>query len=230
MKPWDGIVPEEDAAAFGRGFANADRPLQAGSKPALLIVDMTRNFVDSSYPTGWSPTGYPAAEANRVLLEQARLSGIPVYFTKASILASDVPAPEDRGRWRAAEAPYVDPSLPPGDEIVEALTPAPGEIVMHKGSTPSAFFGTRLISYLVYHGVDTLIVTGMTTSGCVRASAVDAFQHNLHVIVPHECAADRSQLSHAINLFDLHMKYADVISLDETLAYLRALQPAAARA
>jgi nicotinamidase-related amidase len=226
MKPWDGIVPAEDIASFGRGFANSDRPLRAGKKPALVIVDMTRNFVDSGYPTGWSPTGYPAVETNRRLLDEARRMGIPIYFTKASIMEADVPAPEDRGRWRTANAPVVDLSLPPGDEVVDALAPWPGEIVIHKASAPSAFFGTRLISYLVYHNVDTVVVTGMTTSGCVRATVVDAFQNNFFVLVPHECSADRSQLSHAVSLFDMHMKYADVISLEETLAYLQSLEPA----
>jgi maleamate amidohydrolase len=92
--------------------------------------------------------------------------------------------------------------------------------VINKGSKPSGFFGTPLASYLVHAGVDTVIVTGMTTSGCVRATVLDAFQNNFHVIIPHECSADRSQISHKVNLFDMHMKYADVISLEETVEYL----------
>jgi nicotinamidase-related amidase len=128
--------------------------------------------------------------------------------------------PAERGRWKTQGLPPVPADLPPGDVIVDELTPEDDEIVITKGNKPSGFFGTPLASYLVHAGVDTAIVTGMTTSGCVRATVLDAFQNNFHVVIPHECSADRSQISHQVNLFDMHMKYADVVSLDETLGYL----------
>ena len=111
-----------------------------------------------------------------------------------------------------------------GDVIVDELTPAEGELIIYKAGRPSGFSGTRLASYMIHAGADTAIVTGMTTSGCVRATVLDAFMSNFNVIIPFECAADRSQISHKVNLFDMHMKYADVISLDETIDYLTKLK------
>jgi len=220
-KPWNDLIPRDDVDSFRRGFDAATRPMSAGVRPALIVVDMTIAFVDSAYPTGHSATGWPAVEANAVLLAAARESGIPVFFTKAYPEAGHVAHPAERGRWKTQGAPSAASlDLPPGDVIVDELRPEPGEIVIHKGGKPSGFFGTPLASQLVFEGVDTAIVTGMTTSGCVRATVLDAFQNNFHVVVPHECAADRSQMSHKVNLFDLHMKYADVVSLEETLAYL----------
>lgn len=226
-KPWDGVVPEEDVAAFGREFDRQERPITAGSRPAVVVVDMTRAFVDSAYPTGWSPTGQPAAEATARLLAVARGAGVPVFFTKAFATPDHVRRPVEVGRWKLNRAPEPLPATtPPGDVIDERLTPLPDEVVIDKGAKPSGFYGTPLASYLVHAGCDTVIVAGMTTSGCVRATVVDAFQYNFHVVVPFECTADRSQISHKINLFDIHMKYADVISLDETVEYLGKLTAA----
>lgn len=221
-KPWEGIMSEEDIAAFGRGFERQFRPMSAGTHPALIVVDMTRAFVDSAYPSGFSPTGYPAVAANAALLVAARRVGIPIFFTKGYADELHETRPVERGRWKhngTAREPLPD-GTPPGDVIMEELTPLPNEIVIHKGGKPSGFFGTPLASYMIHAGCDTAIVTGMTTSGCVRATVLDAFQYNFHCVIPHECSADRSQLSHKVNLFDMHMKYADVISLDETIDYI----------
>jgi nicotinamidase-related amidase len=220
QKPWADIIPTNDVGSFQRGFDAAARPITAGSSPALVIVDMTLAFVDSAYPTGHSETGWPAVAANAELLEAARARNIPVFFTKAYPEPDHDVLPVERGRWKTQAAPSGPGDLPPGDVIVDELLPVHGEIVINKGSKPSGFFGTPLASYLIQAGVDTVIVTGMTTSGCVRATVLDAFQHNFHVIIPHECSADRSQISHKVNLFDMHMKYADVVSLEETVAYL----------
>ncbi len=218
--PWTGIVPDADVLSFRKDAEFVDRPITAGTKPALVIIDMTRAFVDSAYPTGWSETGYPATAANKKLLEAARAAGIPVYFTKAYPYVDYLPSPAQRGMWKMGKRAAADPSLPPGDVIVDDLTPLSTETVIDKGSKPSGFYGTPLLSYLTFEKVDTVIVTGMTTSGCVRATVLDAFQANYNVIVPHEACADRSQLSHAVNLFDMHMKYADVASTDATIEYL----------
>ena len=225
--PWEGAIPEEDMARFrASGYGNQARPIDAGTKPCVIVVDMTREFVDGRYPTGNSETGFPAVEANARLLELARELGIPVYFSKLYQDLDHVPTPAEKGRWKTKGRPPRDPSLPPGDVIVDELTPRPGEHVIYKHHRPSAFFGTELPSLLIYEGVDTAIVTGMTTSGCVRATVVDAFQYNLDVVIPFECCADRSQISHKVNLLDMHMKYADVAPLDDVVTYLRALQGA----
>ncbi len=225
-RPWVGIVPADDIAAFGADVDHDNRPMTAGSRPALVVVDMTRSFVDSRYPTGFSTTGYPAVAANAVLLAAARAAGLPVFFTKAHPDERHIPHRLERGGWKQAGGRRRDPlapGAPPGDVIVEELTPTPDEIVIYKGGRPSGFFGTPLASHLVDARCDTVIVSGMTTSGCVRATVLDAFQYNFACVVPIECTADRSQLSHVVSLFDLHMKYADVVSLAETTQYLASL-------
>lgn len=220
-KPWDGVIPPQDLAAFAGGFdADDTRPMSVGTRPALLVVDMTRAFVDSDYPKGWGATGWPAVAATRTLLAAARTASAPVFFTQAYPWPDHRPRPAERGNWRFPPGPPAAAELPPGDVIVDDLAPLPDEIVLFKGSKSSAFFGTPLVAHLVHAGVDTVIVTGMTTSGCVRATVVDAFSYNFRVIVPAECVADRSQLSHQVNLFDIHMKYGDVVSLQETLDYV----------
>lgn len=220
-KPWEGLIPVEDEASFRAGFGEVSRPMEVGKRPALIIVDMTRAFVDSAYPTGWSPTGYPATEANKILLDAARDADIPVFFTKARPESSPAATPAEKGLWKhRASRQETSPELPPGDVIIEALTPQEGEVVVYKGGKPSGFFGTSLSSLLTFHNIDTTIITGMVTSGCVRATVLDAFQNNYFVVIPFECCADRSQISHKVSLFDLHMKYADVVCLEDTLDYL----------
>ncbi|MCL6592556.1 MAG: isochorismatase family protein [Alicyclobacillus sp.] len=181
-----------------------------GQRPALLVVDMTYAFVDSRFRLGCSETGYPAVASNVRLLEKARERQIPVFFTKGYSGESGAAM----GRWKGGE-----PKSAEENEIVRELTPHPGEVVLPK-RRPSAFFGTDLVNLLIYEQIDTLIVTGMTTSGCVRATVVDAFSYNYRVLVPHECVADRSQISHKVSLLDMHMKYADVQALDSVLAWL----------
>jgi nicotinamidase-related amidase len=112
----------------------------------------------------------------------------------------------------------------PWVEIDPRIAPAPDEPVLVK-SFASAFFGTPLSSLLASAGVDTVIVTGASTSGCIRATAVDALQHGYRAVVPREAVGDRNPAAHEANLFDLDTKYADVVSLEETLAYLGALTP-----
>jgi nicotinamidase-related amidase len=104
-------------------------------------------------------------------------------------------------------------------DIIDEVAPLPGEVVLRK-SSPSAFWGTPLAGHLTYLGVDTIITCGESTSGCVRASVVDGCTHRYRMIVVEEGVFDRHEATHAINLFDMHQKYADVLSLDEVLAYL----------
>jgi nicotinamidase-related amidase len=221
-KPWDGLIPGEDVESFGRGFARQQRPVSAGTRPALIVVDMTLAFVDSTYPSGHSETGYPAVAANRTLLDVARAARLPIYFTKGYADPDYEPSAAERGplSGEGGGRRALPKDTPPGDVIVGDLTPLENEIVIHKGGKRSAFFGTPLASYLIYEGCDTAVITGMTTSGCVRATVVDAFQHNFRCVIPYECVADRSQISHKVNLFDMHMKYGDVVSLAETIAYI----------
>ncbi len=230
MYPWDGVIPSDDIAryaeaGYGDTFGASEfRAISAGTAPALIVVDMTRAFVDSRWPTGCGDIAWAAVTQSALLLAAFRELGLPVYFTKLYDDPAHVPAPGQKGRWKTVGRRPPDPSLPPGDVIVDELRPAPGEMVICKHHKPSGFFGTELAALLIYDKVDTVVITGLTTSGCVRATAVDAFHYNFDVIIPFECVADRSQISHKVNLLDLHMKYVDVAPLDHVVGWLHELQ------
>lgn len=217
MPIWDDVLGEADRASFAKGFTADDR-VGFGERPALLVVDMCRAFVEDEYPTGDSVRGRPAVAAIGRLLGAARaVRGLPVFFTTYS--AQEFA--QGWSRWKGAAVHHPAMRRNEAFEIVPELAPRPGERLIVK-TMPSAFFGTPLTSLLAYHGVDTVLVTGMVTSGCVRATAVDAFSNNYRVVVPQECVADRGELSHKVNLFDIHMKYGDVLPLDDVLAHLDA--------
>jgi maleamate amidohydrolase len=187
-----------------------------GTRPALLIVDFCLGMTDPASPLGADMTD--AVCATRSLLDAVRARRLPVVYTTVvytrgcadgGAFVQKVPALrafEEGGPWSA-----IDPRVAPAD----------GEPVLIK-KFASAFFGTNLASLLTSQGVDTVIVTGSTTSGCVRASAVDALQSGFKVVIPRECVADRAAGPHAANLFDLQAKYADVVSVEEVLVQLSA--------
>jgi nicotinamidase-related amidase len=216
MPLWEDVIPEEDLRVYSKSGWGTKR--EWGEAPALLIVDMTKGFVEDRFPLGYSATGRPAAAAIKRLLDKARGVNVPVFYTKGK--PSQTPA--EKGMWKSKDTPIKsDPEI---HDIVPELAPQSGESVITK-RRPSAFFGTELISLLNYNRIDTVIVTGMVTSGCIRATVIDAFSYNYTVIVPEACVADRGQLPHKVNLFDMHMKYADVVPLEEVLGYLCGLHP-----
>ena len=188
-----------------------------GSRPALLIVDVTNGFTDPDAPLGSDLSAEIAAIAQ--LLEAARSRGIPVCYS------TNLLAPDDPGGARfLAKVPAID-SLRPGTRAVEVdsrIAPQPGEVVVEK-TVPSAFFGTGLGETLHAQGVDTVIVTGCSTSGCVRASVTDSMSHGFHTLVVAEAVGDRAQGPHLANLFDMDTKLGDVIALAEALDYLEAV-------
>ncbi|MWV38468.1 isochorismatase family protein [Natrialba sp. INN-245] len=181
-----------------------------GEEVAVLVVDMTREFVEDEYPNGYAETGEPAASAIARLMEEASERGIRGYYSRSLKGEHRVEA----GQW--GEADQTEEMT----ELTTELSPTEDDVVFEKYK-PSVFFGTQLESMLNYSNVDTVIVTGMTTSGCVRATVVDAFSLNYRVIVPEECVADRSQVSHEVSLFDMDMKYADVVSLNVLIEALK---------
>ena len=209
------IIPAEERERYAKG--NMGKRVGFGARPAVLVVDMTRAFTEDRFPLGCSVAGAPCAAAIRTLLEAVRPQGVPVLYTRYDAFAADA----EWGRWLdkgTGAEPDSRMRGPEAHEIADAIKPGPGDIVVTK-SKPSAFFGTPLASMLTYLGVDTLVVTGMVTSGCVRATVIDAFSHNSRVVVPLECVADRSATSHQVNLFDMDMKYADVLPLADVLAH-----------
>lgn len=205
------IIPESDIQPFLRsGMA---RRVGMGERVALIIVDVTRGFVDSDSDMSCGANGASAVSNIAVLLSAARRRGLPVVFTRFFPWSGAY-----AGKWldKSSSGPGSSLSTQNAHEIVEALTPRDGEIILTKAK-PSAFFGTQLVSILNHFKADTIVVTGLVTSGCVRATVVDGFSYNYHVIVPIECVGDRSEVSHQVSLFDMEMKYADVVPLAELL-------------
>lgn len=216
MAIWNDIIPPEDLKMFNKAKMGGE--IKCGKKPAIIVVDMTYGFIDDSYPLGCSKMGWPAVHAIKKLLEKGRNANIPVFYTKE--LKSE--KKYEKGRWKHQDKINKDMRDDKETSIPDEIKPINEEVVLEK-IFPSAFFNTNLISMLIYAGVDTLIVTGMTTSGCVRATVVDAFSYNFTIIVPEECVGDRGLISHKVSLFDMAMKYANVISLAETITYIEGL-------
>jgi maleamate amidohydrolase len=198
-------------------MADLDRHSQGlGSRPALLLVDLIESFTDPDCPLGCAVDGVIAA--NRQLLRAFRGKDLPVAFT--TVVYHD----ERQARVFRDRVPALE-MLKPGTRWVNIdprVAPAPGEPVFEK-CWASAFFRTGLDDYLHGLGVDSLVVTGLTTSGCVRASAVDGLQHDYRVVIPAQAVGDRNADAHRANLFDLNAKYADVLDLKEVLAMIEAL-------
>jgi len=198
-----------------------------GARPALVVVDMQNDFVDPDSPSTCAPMAQERIPAIRRLLDTARDAGIPVLFTKGLVK----PDLSDVGLWkgRAHRTGLCQIEGTRGAEIVAELAPHEGEVVVTK-RRPSGFFGTDLHAQLAARHVDTVIVAGASMSGCVRATAVDAFSHDFLTSVVRECVVDRTAEVLERNLFDVDAKYVDAVSLDETLAYLASVgaQPSAA--
>jgi maleamate amidohydrolase len=229
MRPWDRFLTDSDRDIFDRsGFGGS---VGFGARPVLLVVDVNYNFCGGHrlplresvdrWPSSCGPQGWDAVEHTKTLLAAAREAAVPVFFsTGLRQGATDF----DRGRWNdKSPRSREHRASPRGNDVVDDLAPLPHEIVLRKGR-PSAFFGTMLASYLVDLGADTLVVCGTTTSGCVRATVTDAFSLNYRVVVVEECTFDRGEASHAMSLFDMHQKYADVLPLADTLAYFAGLR------
>ena len=221
MKPWDGIISEEEQRAYNA--AGFGKPTGLGKRPALIIIDVQYRPVGTpplpfwesikEFPTSCGQVGWDAVGNIQKLLKTFRANDWPVLFPHV--------APKenfDTGRL-ADKVPALMTVKRSGYDFVAEVAPQGKDILLPK-KHPSAFFGTPLASYLIDLGVDTLVVTGCTTSGCVRGSVVDGFAYNWRITVPHDAVYDRSKVSHAVNLFDMSSKYADVMSTDETIAAL----------
>ena len=223
-KPWDGIVSEEEQRAYrAAGFG---RRTGLGVRPALLIIDVQYRTTGTTskpfweaineFPTACGDIAWAAVPNIARLLALFRERGWPVLFPYVSPKESF-----DKGRL-ADKVPAIMGVAKHGYDFVAEIAPRDGDILLPK-KHPSAFFGTPLASYLIDSGADTIVVTGCSTSGCVRGSVVDAFAYNFRVAVPHDAVYDRSSVSHAVNLFDMSEKYADVSTAAELIDALKAL-------
>ncbi len=212
MALWDGLVTSQEQEVYRR--AGYGRRRGFGSRAALLVVDVEYNFTGETpepvldavakFKDSCGIYAWTAVPHIRRLLDLARRARLPVFYTHGLLPKSLAAGGADRGTT-----------------IVEELQPEPNDIVIPKAA-PSAFFGTHLASALVGERIDTVIVTGCTTSGCVRATVVDSYSYRFHTVVPIEAVFDRAEVPHRINLFDMAMKYAHVASVEEVAAWLAA--------
>lgn len=222
QRPWDRFVPEGEQETYrlaGLGGAGG-----LGLRPALLIIDVQYRSVGDEplpiresirqYPTSCGEVGWKAVEQIVRLVDQFRRSEWPVLYAYVA------PKKEYDRDCFANKVPAVMEIPERGYEFVREIAPRTTDICIPKKQA-SAFFGTPLATYLIGLGVDSLILTGCTTSGCIRASAVDACGFNFKSLIPEDAVFDRSPTSHAVNLFDLASKYADVMPTSELLQQLR---------
>jgi maleamate amidohydrolase len=197
------------------GFTGAFR---MGARPAILVVDLCRGFTDPACPLGSEAPD--EIERTRGVLDAARRAGVLVVFTTIAY---------DEGALRSTAWLRKVPSLgeftvgSPWVEIDPRLAPRPEEQVVAKTGA-SAFFGTPLAALLVGAGIDSVIVLGATTSGCVRASVVDSVQHGFATFVVPDCCVDRARGPHEANLFDMTAKYADALPAEEVVGHLQRLR------
>ena len=197
-------------------MALASRTLNLGSKPALIVVDVVNGFTDPDCALG---TACPEVViANKMLLAEFRRQKLPIFFTTV------VYHHKNQATVFRQKLPDLD-CLKPNSHWVKvdaALERRVSEPLIEK-QWASAFFGTDLANQLMACGADSLVVTGLTTSGCVRATAVDGLQHNYAVLIPREACGDRDLVVHEASLYDLNKKYADVVLLSDLLVRLRLL-------
>jgi nicotinamidase-related amidase len=206
-------------------YSHYERQTFVGPAPALIAVDLYElayqggarpvDELHRTYPSACGEYAYAAIEPTRRLFAAARAAGLPIFYSTMDTRPDSLPSTVTATRRRRVP---VDPSL---YAIRTDFKPQPGDVVITK-QRASVFFGTPLVAHLTQLGVGTAIICGESTSGCVRATAVDAYSHGLHVVLVEECCFDRSPLSHKVNLFDLHHKYADVIKVGEVVAHLEA--------
>ena len=195
-----------------------DSQMGFGRAPAILVVDFIRAYTEPASPL-YAPAVVEAVKATVPLLETARQKKVPIIYTRVLYH----PSGADGGLF-VQKVPALRRMVEgePLADIVPELPPGPDDVILIK-QYASSFFGTSLAAMLTARGVDTLIITGCSTSGCVRATAVDAMQNGFRPIVPHECVGDRHAGPHEANLFDINAKYGDVVSLQDVMSRIEAL-------
>lgn len=222
---WEPFLTERDRQHLDAGWRK-QQPFGFGDRPALLIIDdyysvlglERRPIMESieDWPLSCGLEGWAAIDQTVDLLASARANGIPVVHAKG-LPGFELWIP-NRPEPRRPSPRLTPDEIARGDQIVDELAPIAGELVVEKAAA-SAFHGTPLLFHLNRLRIDTVIACGETTSGCVRASVVDGATFRFHMGVVAECTFDRTEAAHAINLFDLHQKYADVVDLETVRKY-----------
>jgi maleamate amidohydrolase len=224
---WKDVIPEADLALY----AGWRRETFIGPRPALLVIDLydlvyrggTRPPLElnNQYPNTCGMFAHRAIEPTKRLFAAARSAGIPIFY------CTQETRPNNRPKGAVSTRNQRPRPGPDGYAIYHEFTPEPSDVVIWK-QRASAFQGTPLFSHLSILGIQSLIVCGESTSGCVRASVVDAYSNGFHISLVEECTFDRAELTHKVNLFDMHHKYADVMHIEEVVAHLDGLRLAQA--
>jgi maleamate amidohydrolase len=230
LKFWDGYLSTIERAVIERGGYGTRAIL--GLAPALLVVDLQGNYVGADepilnqidrFPSGVGESAWRSLDALRKLLPAARGANVPVVYTTVVSKSSVVDG--SHVNWTMTgglvRSPEFMTASDPGSQIVADFAPnkSLGDVVIEKAFA-SAFFGTTLCSYLVRRQIDTILIAGGTTSGCVRATAVDGYSFGFHVGIVADCVFDRIYQSHMASLLDVYMKYGSILSLDEAIEYV----------
>jgi nicotinamidase-related amidase len=233
---WDRFLTERDKTVMAASGFGA-RPQGFGKRPALLVIDVNYAFLgDGPAPilesvrrwrNSCGEEGWEAVKLIRPLIDLCREKGVPVIYTTGMDRRPDL---WDRtsANWkngRGGENPKAAGlSEHNGNDIVAEIAPGPRDIVIRKPK-PSGFFASPLLSYLVHLGCDSVIVAGTATSGCVRATVLDAYMNNFRVAVAEEACFERCEASHAMSLFDMNSKYADVTPVQAVMDFLALYPP-----
>lgn len=221
MRKWEKIFSKSERdLARKAGFGKKQH---YGKKPALIIVDVNRAFLGSKpkpaiesieeYRTSCGMPGWEALKYISKLHKVCRIKNVPIIYTTVDPMITKFSSGPDKN-WGPEEKLNLA-----SQEIVKEIKPLPTEPIIKK-TKPSGFFDTPLAQILYGMQIDTLFIIGTSTSGCVRATVVDAFSHRFTVFVVEECTFDRFELSHLVSLWDMNAKYANVIGLDEAMDYL----------
>jgi maleamate amidohydrolase len=221
---WKDVIPLD----VQEMYAAYQRKTFVGPVPAIVAIDLYESAYQGgnkpmtellkTFPNSCGANAYAAIEPTKRLFAAARAAGLPIFYSTGDTRPESQPAMVTATK-RGGNKPRRDPSL---YAIRPEFEPQPGDVVITK-QRASAFFGTPLVAHLNRLGIRTVIMCGESTSGCVRASAVDAYSYGYQVVLVEECCFDRSDISHKVNLFDLHHKYCDVMHVDEVTAHLDGL-------
>lgn len=228
MDEWDDVIDEADLRVYeAAGFGHSGG---LGDHPALVVIDVQYRTVghqrqdilsaiQNEYVTACGERAWDAIESLSPVIRAWRERGLPVLYPYV--------APKEKGRAGrlAGKVPSIVDVDESGYGFVEEVAPSEQDLLIPKDH-PSAFFGTSMLSHLIERRIDTLIIAGATTSGCVRATVVDAFALNFKVGVVRDAVFDRGRVSHKVNLFDMATKYADLMSAEEALQYAKRVERA----
>ena len=224
-RSWDPYLTPRDHEHLATSAWTKTEPFGFGKTPVCLVIDDYYSVLGTErqpimesikkWPMSTGLEGWEAIDKTVELIRASRANDVPVIYVHG-FDKGFVPWGRRAKKERLSNLSAEERAL--ANQIVDEIAPQPGELVLEKAAA-SAFHGTPLVFHLNYYGVDTVIACGETTSGCVRASVVDGATYRYAMGVVEECTFDRTQASHYINLFDMHQKYADVVSLKEAVAY-----------